>query len=362
MAPTVVVVGGGYGGITVAKALDDVADVILVEPRETFVHNVAALRAVVSPQWAQRLFIPYDGLFRRGRVVRDRAARVSASAVELASGEVLTADYVVLATGSTVPFPAKVDVADRTDAAERLRAVGAELAGADSVLLLGAGPIGLEFAGEIKAAWPHKAVTIVDPATDLLSGRFPDEFRRELRAQLDALGVRLLLGTLLRELPDSDPGRLGSFTVATQAGAEVTADIWFACYGAAAVSDYLDASLTAVRQANGQLAVDPQLRVRGQQTVFAVGDVTAVPEMKMGRLAQKHAEVVAANIRTLIEGRGELVAYEPEPDAIVLPLGPAGGVSYAPDAGVLGAAVTSQIKATFFIEGYLDLLGATVPV
>jgi NADH dehydrogenase FAD-containing subunit len=361
VAPTVVVVGGGYGGITVAKALDDIGDVVLVEPRETFVHNVAALRAVVSPEWAQRLFIPYDGLLTRGRVRRDRAVRVSASAVELASGEVLAADYVVLATGSTVPFPAKVDVADRAGAADRLRAVGAELARAERVLLLGAGPVGLEFAGEIRAAWPRTAVTIVDPADDLLSGRFPDDFRRELRAQLDALGVRLLLGTSLRKLPSSSPGRFGSFTVATQSGIDIAADIWFACYGAAAVSDYLDPELAGARQANGQLAVDAQLRVRGQRTVFAVGDVTAVPEMKMGRLAQKHAEVVAANIRALIEGRAEVVAYEPEPDAIVLPLGPTGGVSYAPDAGVLGAEVTAQIKATFFIEGYEQLLGATVP-
>ena len=45
MTVTVVVAGGGYGGIVVARALDDVADVVLVEPRDAFVHNVAALRA-----------------------------------------------------------------------------------------------------------------------------------------------------------------------------------------------------------------------------------------------------------------------------------------------------------------------------
>ena len=39
---SVVVVGGGYGGINTAKALDDVADVTLVDPTEAFVHNIAA--------------------------------------------------------------------------------------------------------------------------------------------------------------------------------------------------------------------------------------------------------------------------------------------------------------------------------
>ena len=44
--PTVVVIGGGYGGVNVAKALDEVADVTLVEPKDAFFHNVAALTRV----------------------------------------------------------------------------------------------------------------------------------------------------------------------------------------------------------------------------------------------------------------------------------------------------------------------------
>ena len=34
--PSVVVIGGGYGGVNVAKALDEVADVTLVEPKDAF--------------------------------------------------------------------------------------------------------------------------------------------------------------------------------------------------------------------------------------------------------------------------------------------------------------------------------------
>src|SRR5450755_3244837 len=108
--PTVVVVGGGYGGINVAKALDEAADVVLVEPKDTFVHNVAALRALVDPSWLTRVYLPYDGLLASGRVVHDRAVKVDAGRVALASGEEIEADYVVLATGSQYPFPAKSDV------------------------------------------------------------------------------------------------------------------------------------------------------------------------------------------------------------------------------------------------------------
>src|ERR1700751_411054 len=95
--PTVVVLGGGYAGIQVARPLDDLADVVLVEPKDAFVHNVAALRALVDPSWLLRLYLPYDGLLARGRVVRDRAATVDAGRVTLAAGEEIRPDYIVLA-------------------------------------------------------------------------------------------------------------------------------------------------------------------------------------------------------------------------------------------------------------------------
>lgn len=340
MTSRVIVVGGGYGGVAVAKALDEIADVVLVEPRETFVHNVAALRAVAEPEWVDRLFIPYDGLLSRGTVRRDRAVRVGPSSVALAGGDVLTADFVVLATGTAYPAPAQP-----RDAAA-LRSARGELARARRVLLVGAGPVGLEFAGEIKAAWPATTVVLADRSPALMPGGYPDDFRTQLRAQLDALGVELRLGAPVDGLPA--PGRYAPFG---------TADIWFPCYGAGPVSDYLAGPLAACRRPDGRIAVTPELRLPGTTGVFAVGDVTAVPEQKSARVAAMHAEVVAANIRAAIVG-GPPVAHTPQPDMIILPLGPRGGVGYAPDAGVLGPAETAAIKADFYLGHYRELLGA----
>ncbi|GAA3195770.1 hypothetical protein GCM10010532_013460 [Dactylosporangium siamense] len=324
------VVGGGYGGIAVAKALDDIADVTVIEPRDTFVHHVAALRAVVDPDWVERIFLPFDRLLTRGRFVRDRMVRVDGTRVELASGGSLTGDHVVVATGTGYPYPAKLDLPDSATAKARLRATHAELAGADRVLLLGAGPVGLEFAGEIAAAWPTKRVTVADPSPVLLPGGYPDEFRAEVHRQLDELGVRLLLGTTVPQ-PPTPPGQAGGFS----AGG-IEADIWFRCHGA---------------QPRPSLAVDPHLRVHGQPGQWAVGDVTDVPESKMARLAQAHGEVVAANIRAVLTG-GDLTVHEPAPDMLMLPLGPKAGAGYGPDFGVLGAATTADIKSGDLFVGY----------
>ena len=178
--PAVVIIGGGYGGINVARELDDVASVVLVEPKDAFVHNVAALRALVNPAWLPRIYLPYGGLLSHGRVVQDRAVKVDAGRVVLASGEELPADYLVLATGSSYPFPAKSDVDRTVDAHEKTLGTHAALAAAGRVLLVGAGAVGIELAGEIKAVWPSKQVTLVNAAGDVLGG----PFRADLRAEL----------------------------------------------------------------------------------------------------------------------------------------------------------------------------------
>ena len=198
---TVVVVGGGYGGAPTAKALDEIADVVLIEPKDAFVHNIAALRGLVDPDWTDRIFYPYDRLLSRGRVIHDRAVRVDADAVILGSGERIEADYIVLASGSAYPFPAKMDAHDSNTAKSQIANTRAELIKAERVLLLGAGPVGLELSGEIKAAWPDKAVTIIDPIDDVLSGQYSDAMRKDLRRQLEDLGVNLLLGTSLTAEP-----------------------------------------------------------------------------------------------------------------------------------------------------------------
>src|SRR5450755_1148795 len=360
--PTVVVIGGGYAGVNAAKALDDVADVVLVEPKDAFVHNVASLRALADPAWLPRIYLPYDGLLANGRVIRDRAAKVEAGLVTLASGEEIAADYIVLATGSAYPFPAKSDV-DGTDAAHaKVRAAHAALSAAQRVLLVGAGPVGIELAGEIKAAWPGKHVTLLDVAGDVLGARFRQDLKDELRRQLTSLGVELLLASPLREAPPTEPGELQAFTVVTESGTEVAADIWFRCYGIAPVSDYLAGDLAAARQADGFVEVTPFLQVTGQDRVFAVGDVSTA-DHKMASLAGRQAQLVAGNIRALITGDGELTAYQSSPPVIIVPIGPDGGSGQLPGSDDLASPerVAGAKGRDMMVDRFTELLGVAAP-
>jgi NADH dehydrogenase FAD-containing subunit len=359
--PVVAVIGGGYGGITAAKALDEFAEVVLVEPRDAFVHNVAVLRALVEPEWLEKVFLPYDRLLAHGRVVRARATRIDGTHVVLSSGVELTADFIVLAMGSTYPYPGKTGTDESAEAIDRYRRDHEQLARADRVLIVGAGPTGLELAGEIDDRWPEKQITILEPESDVLAGPYKQELRDEIRRQLQERGVELLLGEALTGEPESPVASFGRFAVSTTAGREIETDIWFRCYGLRPVSDCLDGPLAATRGADGSIEVTETLQLAGHPHVFALGDVAAADLKGAGRAARQ-AEVVSTNIRALTESR-ELEPYEPMPPVIVIPLGPSGGASELPgQAEIAGAAATAEIKGShMFVQRYRELFGLEEP-
>ena len=53
----------------------------------------------------------------------------------------------------------------------------------------------------------------------------------------------------------------------------------------------------------GRLKVDKFLQVEGVKDVYAIGDCSNVPELKVATGAQAHGEHVAANIQLLANGK-----------------------------------------------------------
>ncbi|KAB2340562.1 NAD(P)/FAD-dependent oxidoreductase [Actinomadura rudentiformis] len=359
MKRTVAIVGGA----TVAKALESEADVILIDPRDAFVNAAASLRALTQPDWANNAFYPFETLLSQGKVIRDRAASVDAGGVTLASGEHVAADYVVLATGSSYAYPAKPASDSIDEALDDLRRTHKELRQAGKVLILGAGPVGLELAGEIKEVWPDKHVTIADPAEELLPG-FKPEVVEDLRGQLDALGVEVRLGTGLVAPPATEAGLADAFTVTTTDGDEIAADIWFRAHGVSTNSDYLADGKLTTRTPEGRVPVTEFLNVKGHDHVYAVGDITDVAETKMAAFAMQHAEVVAKNIIAQLNGEPPTATYQPLPyPMIMVPLGPNGGVGQLPSPDgpfVTPAATVSEYKgADLFTGRFVEQFGPT---
>ena len=348
----VAVIGGGYGGVTVAKGLDPLADVVLIEQKDQFVHHAAALRAAVDTVWENAIFMPYTNLLSRGEVVRGTVSRVDGTTVHVFGHDPIEADYVVFATGSTYPFPAKYSSYRSSVAKARLEQLHENLSRARSVMIVGGGTVGIELTGELANAFPGLDITIVESSDQILgTPGYTDALREEISEQLATLGVRVVTGSELAYLPPQNVGDLGHFMVQTKNGEVIEADLWFQCYGARANTGFLIGSgYESVMNPNGTIRVDATMQVVDHPNVYAVGDLTDVRESKRADAARQQARVVIANITAQIEGETPDALYEPTKEWVILPLGPNMGASQLLDADgqtrILGADQTAEIKGT----------------
>jgi NADH dehydrogenase FAD-containing subunit len=162
----------------------------------------------------------------------------------------------------------------------------------------------------------------------------------------------------LRQALPTEPGELGTFTVTTEAGTEVTADIWFRCYGVVPNSDYLGDELAAARRSDGFIEVGPTLQVAGQTTVFAIGDVSTA-DAKMAGFATRQAATVADNITALTQGGSDLAPYESMGVGIAVPIGPTGGAGQFPGQDeVVGRETIAEVKGRdLMVDPFSELFG-----
>lgn len=348
----VAVIGGGYGGISVAKLLDAICDVVLIERKDQFVHHAAALRATVNRKWEDAIFMPYDHLLARGKVHQGTVSMVEGNRIHIFGQDPIEAEYIVIATGSVYHFPAKHVSASTKVSRCQLGQLHEDLAEANSVLIVGGGLVGLEMAGEVRSALPDLEVVVLEQSERILDDPFYlDEFRELVVKQVKEMGIKLVTGDSLAYLPPYQPAILNHFEVQTRTGKRISADMWFQCYGAKPITGFMRSSeYRNILKADGSIRVRPTLQVVGHDHMYAIGDVTDVPENKRADAARRHARVAVANIAAQLDGREPEHTYEPSINWVVVPLGSVRGASQLVDTRgkikVVGAAQTADIKGS----------------
>lgn len=359
MTKRIVVVGGGYLGIEVAKRLERVAHVTLVERASHFVHAPAMIRATVEPSLLDRALIPYDRLLAQGAVVRGEAVSLDESGVDLADGTCLEADFIVLATGSSNAAPFKSKSGD----IEGLRAANdqanAAIRSARSIAVVGAGAVGTELAGEIAHAMPEKSVTLISKESSLFPS-MPPALGRSLFRKLSAMRVRMIFDTSadsLASLADPHQGHL-----VLSSGAEIEADLIIPAVGSSAHSTLADTLPGVKHSSSGRIKVDRLMRPSDLPNVFAAGDVADAGDAMTIVAVTRQGPWLAKTLRALAEGAdaNRLKSYSPWSKApILLPLGPQKGASFLM-LFTAGDRITRMMKGKdLFLRKYRKALGHT---
>ncbi|XP_062087100.1 uncharacterized protein LOC133793867 [Humulus lupulus] len=331
----VVVVGGGVAGSIVAQSLQFCADVVLIDQKEYFEIAWGTLRAMVKPSFAERIVINHSDYLRNVNIVASTAVNVTDTEVSTADGQSLPYDYLVIATGHKDFFPRTRD--------ERLSQYEAEfekIKSANSILIVGGGPTGVELAGEIVYDFPEKKVTMVHSGARLLE--FVDSKASQKALEwLISKNVEVLLGQSVNVEGVSD----GHFQ--TSKGETIKADRHYVCTGKPVGSSWLtETVLKDSLGIHGRLMVDENLRVRGRKNVFGIGDITDVKERKHRYIAQKHAQIAVKNLKVLLVGGKEskMAKYKNFLETTLVSLGRKEGVAQFPFVTISGC-IPGKIKS-----------------
>lgn len=358
----IVIVGGGFAGIELATRLDAHAQVTLVDGKDSFVHTPAAIRAVTDQSLLDRLIIPYNHLLKKGEVVQGWVESLEPNGVVLSDGRKLASDITVVATGSTYAAPFKANTADLDQFRDSSRRVAASLQDAQTIAIVGAGPVGAELAGEIAHAYPGKEVHLITDELSLFPGYTP-KLAKKLHGDYAQLGVNVHTGERVSKLESVTEPYAG--TVELPGGESIEADLVFPVIGARPQPALLQSVEGVSTAADGRVDHDGWMRPSTtRSTLFAVGDVLASGDGMTIVGISRQVPWLEKTIKAVLAGKSvdSQKPYTPFPLApILLPLGPELGASVMP-IGKQGMAVghwfTSKMKgADLFISKYRKQFG-----
>ncbi|KAF5767836.1 putative NADH:ubiquinone reductase (non-electrogenic) [Helianthus annuus] len=302
--PKVVVIGGGIAGSYIAKSLQFHSNLTLIDPKEYLEIPWASLRGMVEPGFAERSLIQHKDYLTGSRLIVSNAVDIRESEVLTSEGRLIPYDYLVIATGHGDPLPKT-----RADRLKQYQAENEKIKAAQSILIVGGGPTGVELAGEIAVDFPEKKMTLVHNGYRLLEFLGPKASKKTL----DWLTSRRVEVKLEQTVNLEGVAEEGSKVYKTSAGEIIRADCLFLCTGKPLASSWLKNTILGDSlDDNGSLVVDGNLRVKGRKNIFAVGDITNIKEMKQGHLAKKQASAAAKNLKLVMNGGSEskMVAYK----------------------------------------------------
>jgi glutathione reductase (NADPH) len=199
------------------------------------------------------------------QVVKSRAVFEDAHTLRLATGQAVTAKYVLIATGGAPNHGAAIPGIEHVISSNEVFDLP-ELP--KRIVIQGGGYIALEFAG-IFAGF-GSAVTVIYRGDNILRG-FDKDVRTHVRAEMEKRGITILTGCTVMKVDKHGK----EFTTHRSNGASIASDqVMFAIGRHPAVANLgLEKAGVAIDPKNGGIQVDAWSKT-SVDNIYAIGDVT----------------------------------------------------------------------------------------
>jgi NADH dehydrogenase len=330
----VVIVGAGFGGLTVAKALAKTpVDITVVDQRNHHLFQPLLYQVATAALSPADIALPIRTILNRQRntsVVLAKVTGIDTSSPEVVAGNRrISFDYLVLATGAQhayfghddwETFAKGIKTIDDATGLRRKILLAFERAEFETdpeerrslltFVIVGGGATGVEIAGAIaelarnalaadfRSIDPMHARIVLIEAGPRLLPVFEEHLSEAARRSLEQLGVEVRVSTAVTDCAEAGVS-LGDQSVGTRT------IIWAAGVQASPAGQWLGAETDRA----GRVRVASDLSVPGYPNIFVIGDTAHVLDMDgnplpgVAPVAKQEGEYVAKLIRTQVAGR-----------------------------------------------------------
>ena len=332
--PKIVIVGGGFGGLSAAKALHGApCEVTVIDRLNHHIFQPLLYQVATAGLSPGDIASPIRWILRkqpRLRVLLAQVERIDSvnRVVHLDGGESVTYDYLIVAAGVRHSYfghdewggiaPGLKTLDDALDIRRRML-LAFERAEREpdparqrrllTFVIVGGGPTGAELAGalaeiarqvlrsEYDAIDPTSSRIILIEAGPTILPAFPEKLRRSAQLSLERLGVTVWVG---RPVTAIEPGVVSLGDERIEAGTI----LWAAGVAAEGIGRDLGPNLDRA----GRVIVNEDLTVAGHPGVFVIGDLasfshqTGKPLPGVAQVAIQQGRHAALNITRAIAG------------------------------------------------------------
>lgn len=306
----IVIVGGGFGGLSAARALRRVpVEITLVDRRNFHLFQPLLYQVATGALSPANIAAPLRSILERQRncevLLGDvHGFDVAQRKVILADGE-LPYDTLIVAAGARHSYfahpewerdaPGLKTIEDATEIRRRMLTAFEEAERQPSAerqrlllnfVIVGGGPTGVELAGalaeisrhtlreEFRHIKPQDAHVMLVEATDRILGAYPPELSDKARQSLERLGVRVRTQTKVVDI--------GADYVSLEAGGTVErvptqTVLWAAGVAASPLAKRLAEATGAALDRAGHITVERDLSLPGHPEIFVLGDMASYP-------------------------------------------------------------------------------------